>query len=391
MTTDEAANIDQRRQQVTLIQDTKGVGTGLVVGEDGWILTNKHVAPSVGPFRIITATGKDVRGVGIHQSRHYDLAVVKVAVKTPDFLDLESEVHEDFRVGDVVFAVGHPRGCRFTVTRGIISNPYREMDKEHFIQTDVSINPGNSGGPLLAADGKLVGVVSMMLSAAHGLGFAVPGYTAADYVRHVRRLVRQGVIRIPDELLDDGNEQPGGEIVVRDAVTVLCETGKASIEDENSEEGSFTLLAKKRNIKVQCTAGRFSAQSLITQLGTAERTNPKLLAELLELNGTGELGGASLFLDDTGLHVGVYRSTAGLDELEAVSALDNVVLQATQLPERIGASVYGVPAMPTPPAAIPPPAAVPPAAPEAASAPPGPQPPPPPTGDPGYPLIKLPE
>src|SRR5262249_43467791 len=74
--------IRARSAQVVLIQDSKGLGTGVVVGADGWVLTNKHVAPSVGPFRVILANGSNVTGVGLHQSPHHDLAIVKVGAAT---------------------------------------------------------------------------------------------------------------------------------------------------------------------------------------------------------------------------------------------------------------------------------------------------------------------
>src|SRR5262249_32882298 len=111
--------IHARSAQVVLIQDSKGLGTGVVVGADGWVLTNKHVAPSVGPFRVILANGSNVTGVGLHQSTHHDLAIVKVGIATPEVFDLARDVAEDFHVGEEVFALGHPRGCRFSVSRGI--------------------------------------------------------------------------------------------------------------------------------------------------------------------------------------------------------------------------------------------------------------------------------
>src|SRR5262245_40123629 len=113
--------IRNRTQHIALVQDSKGLGTGVVVGPDGWILTNRHVAPSVGPFRVILANGRNVHGVGVHQSSHHDLAIVKVGAETPEFFDVEVDVAEDFTVGEEVWAIGHPRGCRFSVARGIIS------------------------------------------------------------------------------------------------------------------------------------------------------------------------------------------------------------------------------------------------------------------------------
>src|SRR5258706_1332019 len=73
MSQDDARDmIRMRTGQIVLVQDSKGLGTGVVVGPDGWILTNKHVAPSVGPYRVVLATGMNVHGVGVHQSVHHD-------------------------------------------------------------------------------------------------------------------------------------------------------------------------------------------------------------------------------------------------------------------------------------------------------------------------------
>src|SRR5262249_27084083 len=115
---------------------------------------------------------------------------------------------------------------------------HREFEKEYFVQTDVSINPGNSGGPLVDRHGRLVGIVTMSFSYSQGLGFAVPGYTAADYVRYVRRLVRQGVVKIPEALLEHAaGDQRSPEDIVRGAIDALAETGKVSIEEVNTADG----------------------------------------------------------------------------------------------------------------------------------------------------------
>jgi S1-C subfamily serine protease len=360
-----------RSSQIVLIEDTKGLGTGLLVGPDGWVLTNKHVAPSVGPYRVILANGKDVRGIGVHQSAHHDLAVVKIAVACESFLDLTRDVAEDYHVGEEVYALGHPRGCRFSVARGIISNPHREIDKEHYVQTDVSINPGNSGGPLVDRTGNLVGIVTMMLANAQGLGFAVPGHAAADYVRHVRRLVRQNVVRVPEALLEapETHKIPAEEIV-RNAVNVLVQAGKVAIEAEQPEEGRIKLKNKGAIIDVVCAGGHLGVSAMVAALGPSELGDARFLARLLELSGSRELGGACFSLRDGALHVGLVRPTAGLDGLEAVGALDLVVYLAAEWPTKIAALLFGGPV----------------AAPPAAAGPL----PEPPLLDPGYPILTMP-
>lgn len=315
--------IRKRTKHIALVQDSKGLGTGLVVGSDGWILTNRHVAPSVGPFRVILADGRNVHGVGVHQSAHHDLAIVKVGVETPDWFDIESDLADDFTVGEEVWAIGHPRGCRFSVARGIISNPHREIDKDYYIQTDVSINPGNSGGPLVDREGRLVGIVTLTYAFSQGLGFAVPAHTASDYVRLVRRLVRREVVRVPDQLLAKAasEEKPSVEIV-RSAIDVLAEVGHAGVEEEDLEAGTFKLVKRGATVEVRCSDETLVVRGRVGVLGPTERSNARFLAQLLSINGTQQLGGASFHLDGDALELGIMRPTTGLDALEAFWAMD---------------------------------------------------------------------
>ncbi|EYF04884.1 protease Do [Chondromyces apiculatus DSM 436] len=330
-----------RSSQIVAIQDTKGVGTGVLVGPDGWVLTNKHVAPSIGPYRVVLADGKDMHGVGVHQSAHHDLAIVKIAPSTGSFLDLGAEVTDEHHVGEEVYALGHPRGCRFSVARGIISNPYREIEKEYFIQTDVNINPGNSGGPLVDRAGKLVGIVTMMLSNAQGLGFAVPGHVAADYLRYVRRLVRHGVVKVPEALLQKAEaEQVPAEDIVRQAVNALVEAGKASIEEEKPEEGFFKLKQRSVVVEVRCHEGLFTVSGQLAAVGPSERADARFLTKLLELSGSRDVGGASFSLREGALVAGLMRPTAGLSGLEALWALDLVLHLALEWPTKLHALLF---------------------------------------------------
>ncbi len=358
-----------RTSQIVLIEDAKGIGTGIEVSSDGWILTNKHVAASLGPFRVLLANGQDVRGVGVHQSPHHDLAIVKIGLERSSFLDLERDVREDCTVGTEVFALGHPRGCRFSVSKGIISNPHREFDKEHYIQSDVAINPGNSGGPLVDREGRLVGVVTMMLTFSQGLGFAVPAHTAADYVRHVRRLIRNNVVRIPMELLlQPMDERSAPDRIVRSAVDAVVLAGRASIESDD-HQGEYELRRQRARIRITAKDGTLFVRAFVAALGPHERKNPTFLLKLLELNATRDLGSACFAIDDEGLHIGVRRSWSDLDLAEAVGIIDNVIALAEQAPGKVAAISIGASpaaAAPLPPLPTPDPA------------------------DPGYPIISLP-
>lgn len=406
--------IRQRSSQIVLIEDSQGLGTGTFVGRDGLILTNKHVAPSLGPYRVILADGKDVRGVGVHQSPHHDLAVVKIAASVGSCLDVETEVADEYVVGEEVFALGHPRGCRFSVARGIISNPHREFEKEYYVQTDVSINPGNSGGPLVDRSGKLVGIVTMMLSNSQGLGFAVPGHIAADYVRHVRRLLRANVVRVPEDLLSHPEpHRESAQEVVRRAVGSIVLAGRGAIEEEKADLGLYKLAHKGAIVEISVAEGLFSARAQVSVLGPSERQNAAFLAKLLELSGSKEVGGATFAVRENILYAGLSRRAAGLDLEEAVWAIDLLGHLGVEAPPKIAALLFesARDVRPAPPAAGPAPGQAPYPAPGytpppvagaplyggaagfgAPLQPPPVAPPPPaaPQGDPGYPILQMP-
>lgn len=390
--------IRRRSAQIVLIEDSQGLGTGILVGADGFILTNKHVAPSLGPYRVVLANGKDVRGVGVHQSPHHDLAIVKIGTSVDDHLDVGADVAEEYIVGEEVFALGHPRGCRFSVARGIISNPHREFEKEYYVQTDVSINPGNSGGPLVDRAGKLVGIVTMILSNSQGLGFAVPGHVAADYVRHVRRLLRANVVRIPEELLSHPEaERESAQEIVRKAVSSIVLAGRAAIEEEKGDVGSYKLKHKAASIEVSVSEGLFSARTQVAVLGPGERQNAAFLGRMLELSGSKDVGGASFVVRGNILYSSVSRRAAGLDLEEAVWAIDLLGHLGVEAPSKIAATLFQTahvtgPSHAAAPAHAPTGAFGPPGyAPPGAPAPPPPRPPAaPPQGDPGYPILQMP-
>lgn len=165
-------------------QGSVSLGSGVIVSKKGYIITNHHVVGD-NPYRIdITLhDGRVEEGTLCWSDKALDLAVVKIS----SFVPYAAEMGEytTVRAGEDVFAIGNPLSLQFerSVTKGIVSAKNRSitiedgdgvLHMEDLIQTDASINPGNSGGPLMNAEGKVVGINTVRVSTAEGMGFAVP-------------------------------------------------------------------------------------------------------------------------------------------------------------------------------------------------------------------------
>ncbi len=163
---------------------SESVGSGFIVTENGYIATNYHVVGSINaPLKVTLSDGKVVSGKALWGEPVLDVAIVKISQEglTPAVLGDAKAL----RPGEAAIAVGNPLGLQFqrTVTAGVISALNRtitvEQDgsnvfMEDLIQTDASINPGNSGGPLVNGSGEVVGINTIKVSTAEGIGFAVP-------------------------------------------------------------------------------------------------------------------------------------------------------------------------------------------------------------------------
>ena len=172
----------------------QGVGSGVVVHPDGYILTNDHVAggnPS--SISVIFRSGEELEGKTLWSDPTLDLAIVKINATNLTAAPLGSS--ESLAVGETAIAIGTPLGLQFqhTVTSGIISALNRtvkvptnrgENFMEDLIQTDASINPGNSGGPLLNIGGEVIGINTIKVTSAEGIGFAIPIDVAKPIIQH---------------------------------------------------------------------------------------------------------------------------------------------------------------------------------------------------------------
>lgn len=161
-----------------------GLGTGMVVTENGYILTNEHVSGAKYTTCYVTLpNGKSYKANVVWSDSDIDLAIVKINAKNLSYVTFGNS--SKVKVGERVYAIGNPIGYEFqrTVTSGIVSAVNRTITieeenqssyMEDLIQTDATINPGNSGGPLINSLGEVIGINSVKITSAEGIGFAVP-------------------------------------------------------------------------------------------------------------------------------------------------------------------------------------------------------------------------
>jgi len=202
---------------------TSGVGSGVIVSQDGMILTNAHVVGKRAVEINVTLANLERVSARLVGWDHWtDLALIQLDADEIQKRNLRFTVSrfgdsDDLYPGQEVFAVGTPHGLTRTVTRGIISNPRRYFSDSRgvrgyetgmfntWLQTDAAINPGNSGGPLVTADGHVVGINSRGYLSADNLGFAIPASTAQRIVEGLERdgeITRSYIGVVPGALQD---------------------------------------------------------------------------------------------------------------------------------------------------------------------------------------------
>jgi serine protease DegS len=166
------------------------LGSGVILSEDGYIVTNNHVIRGADEIRVALANGDTPRAEIIGTDPDTDLAVLKINYERLPAITFGDSTA--MQVGDVVLAIGNPFGVGQTVTLGIVSATGRNQlginTFEDFIQTDAAINPGNSGGALINAHGQLVGINTAIFSktgGSQGIGFAIPLSLARDVMQQI--------------------------------------------------------------------------------------------------------------------------------------------------------------------------------------------------------------
>jgi serine protease Do len=225
----------------------EGAGSGFVVTEDGYILTNNHVVGNASRINVTLSDGRRFKAEVVGSDAETDIAVIKIdAGRMPIVVLGDSDALEQ---GDWVLAIGSPFGLQQTLTAGIVSATGRELrdsQYNHYIQTDASINPGNSGGPLVNLQGEVIGINTMILTGGPmsqgniGIGFAIASNTARDVFKKLVRdgRVSRGYLGVSVTNLDEARAhalklEPNAGVFVGEVPDPDSPAGKAGIQPKD--------------------------------------------------------------------------------------------------------------------------------------------------------------
>ena len=224
----------------------EGLGSGVIVSPNGYILTNNHVVEGADELKVALADDREFKGKIIGTDPKTDVAVIRIEADNLPTITLADS--DRLRVGDIVFAVGNPLDIGQTVTTGIVSAKGRRVHLlddingyEDFIQTDAAINLGNSGGALVDARGRLVGINSAMMTTTNGsmgIGFAVPINLASSIMQSLiatgtvaRGYLGVGVEPLTPELAEAMGKDAKGMVI--STVTPDSPAAKAGLKQED--------------------------------------------------------------------------------------------------------------------------------------------------------------
>ena len=187
--------IEKETKGVVTIKTDVSQGTGFLITNDGYVVTNAHVLAGASIANIHTSNSKVYSAVliGYSPTSEMDVALLKIS---GSFSSLKLGDSDDVKIGEKVIAIGNPLGLSFTVTEGIISARDREGMNElpYYFQTDVSLNPGNSGGPLINTAGKVIGINNFKISGAEAIGFALESNYAKETINNIALEALNGTI-----------------------------------------------------------------------------------------------------------------------------------------------------------------------------------------------------
>ncbi|MDD3628602.1 MAG: trypsin-like peptidase domain-containing protein [Actinomycetota bacterium] len=196
------------------VYEQEGIGSGVIYSEDGYIITNSHVAAGANKLSVTLYDGSEYPATLIGADENTDVAVIKIEadnLKAASFGSIDN-----VRVGDVVIAVGSPFGLQQTITMGVISAKGRDIQVSqetlplvNLIQTDAAINSGNSGGPLVSSKGRVIGINTLIVSpsgTSAGIGFAIPADTVVNIAGQI---IKYGKARIPYLGIEMGDNKTG--------------------------------------------------------------------------------------------------------------------------------------------------------------------------------------
>jgi serine protease Do len=261
------------------------LGTGVIIDERGYVLTNRHVVAGVNDVVVRLADDSEYAATVLFADKNTDLAVLKVDASTR-LQALGLGRADDVEVGEDVIAIGHPYGYSFTVSKGIVSALGRRIELPNgvvltgLIQTDASINPGNSGGPLLNIQGEFIGINTCLRDGAQGIAFAVNTDTVKRVLsERCSALKVAGVshgLKVADTVATDSVQRQ--QVVVAG----LCNPDAAA----EVKSGDVIVAVGKL-----CVANSFDVERALWDTKPGQRVPVRVMREGQEMTVTITLGG----------------------------------------------------------------------------------------------------
>lgn len=257
---------NQPRQQQPPKNMPSGLGSGVIISPDGYIISNNHVVAGANKLEVVLSNKKSYIATLVGTDPNTDISLLKIEEKGLPYLNFANS--DMVEVGQWVLAVGNPLGLNSTVTAGIVSAKGRSIDIlsqqsrtpiESFIQTDAAINPGNSGGALVNVNGDLIGINTAIQSKTgyyEGYGFAVPSNLARKIVEDIKKfgLVQRGFLGIVSlDLSNDMqvaayNQKEKKNLKAGDGIYVTEVTGNSGAEDAGIRTGDIITKIDGTNI-----------------------------------------------------------------------------------------------------------------------------------------------
>lgn len=355
----------QQQQQPPKDMPT-GMGSGVIISPDGYIISNNHVIAGATKLEVVLSNKKSYIANLVGTDPTTDIALLKIEEKGLPYLNFANS--DNVEVGQWVLAVGNPMGLNSTVTAGIVSAKGRSIDLlsqqsrtpiESFIQTDAAINPGNSGGALVNPNGELIGInaaISSKTGYYEGYGFAVPSNLARKVVEDIKQfgLVQRGFLGVvPLDLSDQRqiaayNQQKKTNIKTGDGVYLVDVAAKGGAEDAGLRSGdvitkvdnvvissyydlSFAVGSKRPGDKVAVTYTRNGKENTVN-VTLKDQKNGTSTRSKADLSVTEKIGSdfeplSDKFKTDYGLTSGVIaKNVVDGNEMSKIGIVDNYIV-----------------------------------------------------------------
>ena len=356
----------QPKQQQVPKDMPSGMGSGVIISPDGYIISNNHVIAGATKLEVVLSNKKSYVANLVGTDPTTDIALLKIEEKGLPYLNFANS--DNVEVGQWVLAVGNPMGLNSTVTAGIVSAKGRSIDLlsqqsrtpiESFIQTDAAINPGNSGGALVNPNGELIGINSAISSKTgyyEGYGFAVPSNLARKVVEDIKKfgLVQRGFLGVKSLDLSDTrqvsiyNQQNKTNIKSGDGVYLIEVVDKGGAEAAGLRPGdiitkvdetavsnyydlSFAVGSKRPGDKVAVTYLRNGRTNTVNVTLRDEKGGTSFRSKA-DLTVTEKIGAdfeplSERFKTDYGLNSGVVsKNVQSGSEMSKIGVVDNYIV-----------------------------------------------------------------